>query len=92
MPFTDPETQAGAGYSAWQILTSAVNATKSLDDNVLTAYLKKNGAETIAGKVRFDGPQNYGDDLMRLKQVQDGKWVVVWPKEVQTPGKSIIVK
>ena len=92
MTFVDPETQAGAGYSAWQILTSAVNATKSLDDNVLTAHLKKNGAETVAGKVRFDGAQNYGDDLMRLKQAQDGKWAVVWPKDVQTPGKSIIVK
>ena len=92
LPFVDPETQAGAGYSAWQILTGAVNATKSLDDTVLTAHLKKNGADTIVGKVRFDGQQNYGDDLMRLKQVQDGKWVIVWPKEVQTPGKTIVVK
>ncbi len=92
MPFVDPETQAGAGYSAWQILTGAVNATKSLDDETLTQHLKKNGAQTIVGKVRFDGPQNYGDDLMRLKQVQDGKWVIVWPREVATPGKTIVVK
>jgi branched-chain amino acid transport system substrate-binding protein len=91
-PFVDPETQAGASYSMWQILSEAVNTTKSLDDNVLTAHLKKNGASTIVGKVRFDGPQNYGDDLMRLKQVQDGKWAVVWPKDVATPGKSLIVK
>jgi branched-chain amino acid transport system substrate-binding protein len=49
-PFVDPETQAGAGYSSWQILTGAVNATKSLNDDVLTAHLKKNGAETIIGK------------------------------------------
>ena len=91
-PFVDPETQAGASYSSWQILTGAVNATKSLNDDVLTAHLKKNGAETIIGKVRFDGPQNYGDDLMRLKQVQDGKWAIVWPKQVATPGKTIIIK
>ena len=91
-PFVDPETQVGAGYSAWQILTGAVNATKSLDDDVLTAHLKKNGADTILGKVRFNEAGNYGDDLMRLKQVQDGKWAIVWPKEVQTPGKTIIVK
>ena len=92
LPFVDPETQAGASYSMWQILTEAVNTTKSLNDDVLTAHLKKNGATTIVGKVRFDGPQNYGDDLMRLKQVQDGKWAVVWPKDVATPGKSLIVK
>ena len=42
--------------------------------------------------MRFDGPQNYGDDLMRLKQVQDGKWAIVWPKQVATPGKTIIIK
>ena len=90
-PFTDPETQAGAGFAAWQILTGAVTATKSLDDDVLTTYLKKNGMKTILGKLSFDGPANYGPDLMRLKQVQDGKWVIVWPKEVITPGKSLIV-
>jgi hypothetical protein len=26
---------------------------------------------------------------MRIKQVQDASWVVVWPKEVITPGKSL---
>ena len=39
--------------------------------------------DTIQGRLRFDGPTNYGDDLMRIKQVQNGKWVVVWPKEVR---------
>ena len=58
---------------------------------MLTTYLKKNGMKTILGKLSFDGPANYGPDLMRLKQVQDGKWVIVWPKEVITPGKSLIV-
>jgi branched-chain amino acid transport system substrate-binding protein len=45
--------------------------------------------DTIQGKLRFDGPSNYGDDLMRVKQVQDGKWVVVWPKSVAAPGASL---
>ena len=92
LTFLDPETQAGAGFAAWQILSGAVNATKSLDDETLTAYLKKNGMKTVLGKLSFDGPANYGPDLMRLKQVQDGKWAIVWPKEVATPGKTIIVK
>ena len=92
LTFLDPETQAGAGFAAWQILSGAVNATKSLDDETLTTYLKKNGMKTVLGKLSFDGPSNYGPDLMRLKQVQDGKWAIVWPKEVITPGKSLIVK
>ncbi len=51
-------------------------ATKSLDDKVLAAWLKANKVDTIQGKLRFDGPSNYGDDLMRVKQVQNGSWVI----------------
>jgi hypothetical protein len=69
-----------------------VRETKSLDDKMMSDYLKKNGAPTIVGKVRFNGTQNYGDDLMRIKQVQNGRWVVVWPKEFATPGSSLNIK
>ena len=41
------------------------------------------------GTLRFDGPNNYGDDLMRVKQVQNGRWVVVWPKDVAKPGAKL---
>jgi branched-chain amino acid transport system substrate-binding protein len=43
----------------------------------------------MIGKLRFDGPNNYGDDLFKLKQVQDGKWVVVWPSEFAAPGAKL---
>ena len=46
------------------------------------AWLKTHRVDTLQGKLRFDGPNNYGDDLMRVKQVQNGHWVVVWPKEM----------
>ena len=59
------------------MLEAAVNATKSLDDKVLAQWLKKNRVDTVLGKLHFDGPNNYGDDLTKIKQVQDGKWVVV---------------
>jgi branched-chain amino acid transport system substrate-binding protein len=26
-----------------------------------------------------------------VKQVQDGKWVVVWPKEYAAPGAQLVV-
>ena len=59
------------------------------DDKQIADWLKKNRVETIQGNLRFDGPSNYGDDLMRIKQVQNGKWVVVWPKSVAAPGASL---
>ncbi len=46
--------------------------------------------DTIQGKLRFDGVGNFGDDLMRIKQVQNGDWVVVWPKEVTAGGAKLL--
>lgn len=79
---TSVETQAAASWTAWQILEAGVNGTKSLDDAKIGAFLKANRVDTIQGKLRFNGTGNFGDDLMRIKQVQGGKWVVVWPREV----------
>jgi branched-chain amino acid transport system substrate-binding protein len=81
------EVQAGASYTAWQILEAGVLATKSLDDKAIGTWLKANRVDTIQGKLRFNGAGNYGDDLMRIKQVQNGHWVVVWPKEVANGAK-----
>jgi branched-chain amino acid transport system substrate-binding protein len=89
---TAVDTQAAASYTAWQVLEAAVTATKSLDDKVLADWLKKNRVDTIQGKLRFDGPSNYGDDLMVVKQVQNGRWVVVWPKDKAAPGAKLVVR
>jgi branched-chain amino acid transport system substrate-binding protein len=48
--------------------------------------------DSIHGKLRFDGPSNYGDDLMKIKQVQKGNWVVVWPKEFAPAGVTLQTK
>ncbi|MEJ7687378.1 MAG: amino acid ABC transporter substrate-binding protein [Variovorax sp.] len=89
MPNTAVETQAAASYSAWQILEAAVTATKTLDDKAIATWLRANQVDTIQGKLRFNERSNYGEDLSRVKQVQDGKWVVVWPKEWAAPGVQI---
>jgi ABC-type branched-subunit amino acid transport system substrate-binding protein len=91
LKFPDPsvEVQAAASYTAWQILEAAVTATRSLDDQVLGDWLKKNRVETIEGSLRFDGPNNYGDDLTNIKQIQHGKWVVVWPPKMAAGAKLI---
>jgi ABC-type branched-subunit amino acid transport system substrate-binding protein len=89
---TSVDTQAAASYTAWQVLDAAVTATKSLDDKVLSDWLRTHTVDTIQGKLRFDGPSNYGDDLMVVKQVQNGRWVVVWPKDKAAPGAKLIVR
>jgi branched-chain amino acid transport system substrate-binding protein len=89
VPYTHVETQVAGSWAAWQVLQAAVTATKSLDDKVLAQWIRKNRVDTIIGKLRFDGPNNYGDDLFKVKQVQDGKWVVVWPRESAAPGARL---
>jgi ABC-type branched-subunit amino acid transport system substrate-binding protein len=88
-PDISVEVQAAASYTAWQILEAGVVATKSLDDKAIGAWLKTNRVDTIQGRLRFDGTGQYGDDLMRVKQVQGGKWAVVWPKSHAMPGVSL---
>jgi branched-chain amino acid transport system substrate-binding protein len=87
---TSVETQAAASYTAWQILEAGVASTKSLDDKTIADYIRTHKIDTLQGKLRFDGPGNFGDDLMRIKQIQDGKWVVVWPKEVTAGGAKLL--
>jgi branched-chain amino acid transport system substrate-binding protein len=90
VPYPYVDTQAGGSFAAWQILEAAVTATRSLDDKVLGAWLRKNRVPTIIGTLRFDGPNNYGDDLFKVKQVHDGKWVVVWPREFAPLGARLL--
>jgi branched-chain amino acid transport system substrate-binding protein len=84
------ETQAAASFSTWQVLEAGVTATKSLDDKAIAQWLKTHQVDTIQGRLRFDRTNNYGDDLMRVKQVQNGRWVTVWPKEWAAPGAKLV--
>jgi branched-chain amino acid transport system substrate-binding protein len=92
LPDIHVEVQAAASYTAWQILEAGVRGTNSLDDKAIGAWLRANRVDTIQGKLRFDAAGNYGDDLMRVKQVQDGKWVVVWPTAFAAPGAKLRVQ
>lgn len=92
LPDTSVEVQAAASYSAWQILEAGVRGANSFDDKAIAAFLRKNRVDTIHGRLRFDGPGNYGDDLMKIKQVQGGKWVVVHPTQFAPPGVKLQVK
>jgi branched-chain amino acid transport system substrate-binding protein len=89
LPDTAVETQAAASYSAWQVLEAAVNGAQSLDDQKIADWLKNHQVKTIQGVLRFDRLNNFGDDLMKVKQVQDGRWVTVWPDQWAAPGAKI---
>ena len=88
--YRDLDMQGAASFSAWQTLGSAVEATKSLDQDKLAAWLSQNKVKTIMGTLRFDGKNNYGDDLQKVKQLRDGKWAVVWPPEFAKPGLKLV--
>ena len=90
VPYVNVDTQAAGSFSAWQLIEAAVTATKSLDDKAMAQWLKTNQVDTLIGRLRFDGQNNYGEDLSKLKQVQDGKWVVVWPRESAAPGARLL--
>ena len=90
IPYPLVDTQAAAEFASWQLIEAAVNATKSLDDKVLVAWLRANKVDTIYGKMQFDGLHNYGPEYTKVKQIQNGKWIVVWPKDSTAPGAKLI--
>jgi branched-chain amino acid transport system substrate-binding protein len=75
------ETQAAAGFAAWQILLTAVSEV-GVDNKKIIAWLNGHKVDTLVGRLSFDGYNNYGTDLNRVTQIQDGKRVLVWPKDV----------
>ena len=95
LPDTAVDLHASIAYSTWQTLEAAVNGAKSLDDKALAQWLRANQVDTVMGRLRWettaDGPVNYvmGQDLYKVKQVQDGKWVVIWPREFAAPGARV---
>jgi len=92
IPYTAVDLQSAIMYAAWQVLEAAVSSTKSLDDKTLAAWLKKNQVKSLFGTLRWDGPQNYveGSDLYKVKQLQEGRWMVIHPQQWAAPGAKPI--
>lgn len=82
VPYTAFETQAAASWTAWEILVEGVKAAGSLDDRAICDALHEKGATTtFAGRLTFDPAQNnFWETTVGIKQVQDGEWVMVWPR------------
>ena len=68
-----------------------MNGAKSLDDKALAAWLRRNHVDSVMGRLYWEGPTNYvmGKDIYKVKQLQDGKWVVIWPRDFAAPGAKL---
>jgi len=90
LPSQNVEMQSAGWYVGWQVQEAAVTATRSLDDKVMAQWLKTNRMNSIIGERRFDGPQNFAPSDFKLMQLQEGRRVIVWPKEWAAPGARVI--
>ena len=92
LPDNQVELQAAGSFATWQTIEAAVNGANSIDDKALAAWLKKHPVDTIIGTLRWETPSNYmpGARLYKVKQLQDGKWLVVWPPEFAAPGAKLL--
>jgi branched-chain amino acid transport system substrate-binding protein len=96
LPSTSVDLLSSIAYSSWQVLEAAVSGSRSFDDKALAQWLRKNHVDSIMGRLSWqgapDGPPNYvmGKDIYKVKQLQDGRWLVVWPKEFAAPGAKLI--
>ena len=87
IPYTAFEAQASVSWAAWEVLTAGVEGAGSLDHDAICDWLLNNEVDTIIGPIDFDpAQQNYYGDLSKVKQIQDGDWVVVYQEEFAKPG------
>jgi branched-chain amino acid transport system substrate-binding protein len=90
LPFPQVDYQAAGEFAAWQILEAAATAVGKVDEQAMAAWLKANTVATVIGPRSFEGNFNSGKADSKLKQVQDGKWVAVWPASFRPPGGKFI--
>jgi branched-chain amino acid transport system substrate-binding protein len=81
LPYPRADYQAAAEFAAWQMLEAAAIGSGRIDDKAMAAWLKANLVKTVLGTRSFEGKFNSGIADTKLKQVQEGKWVTVWPTQ-----------
>jgi branched-chain amino acid transport system substrate-binding protein len=81
--YTEFETQAAASWNAWEILTQGVKNAGSLDQQKICDALHSKGVDTtFSGHLTFDpAKHNFWPTTLGIKQIQNGKWVMVWPQD-----------
>jgi branched-chain amino acid transport system substrate-binding protein len=91
LPYPHVDSQASNEYAGWQILVDAIKGTKSIDDAKLAGWLENATVDTLVGKRDFKGLNHTSStDQQEIRQVQSGRWVSVYPKEMVTPGTKLL--
>jgi branched-chain amino acid transport system substrate-binding protein len=87
------DSQATASWTAWEVLAAGVRGARSVDNERVCNHLKGNSVDTtFVGKLRFNpAKNNFSKPRNLVKQIQDGRWKVVWPPalrvtKLQAPG------
>ncbi len=74
----------GPAYvAAFQVVQSAIERAGTLDHNELLKALKESKVETVLGTAYFY-PSGYGSINTYPSQIQQGKYVVIWPPDAAT--------
>ena len=74
------EATTGAAYAAVQVLANAIERAGKLDRDAIRDALAATDMMTVMGPVKFN-PDGTGQVQTIANQVQDGKQVLVWPKD-----------
>ncbi len=90
LPYPVAENQAASEFAAWQILEAAATGAGRIDDKAMAAWLKANKVQTVLGTRSFEGRLNSSAADTKLKQVQGGKWVTVWPAKFRPAAAAFL--
>ncbi len=83
-----PSTDAAYAYIGAQMIEQAIEQAGTLDRAKITEALHSGKFTSILGPFEFDGKGINKSQELFLCQVQDGKRMIVWPKDVaQAPLK-----
>jgi branched-chain amino acid transport system substrate-binding protein len=80
------DSQATASWTAWETLAAGVQGAKSTDNGRVCSWLKANPVKTtFVGTLKFNPAQhNFPPAHMAVKQIQNGRWTIVWPRSLRT--------
>ena len=92
LPYPIAEYQAASEFAAWQMLEAAAKGAGRIDDKAMAAWLKANKVQTVLGTRSFEGKFNSSVADTKLKQVQNGKWVAVWPEKYRPAAAGFLAQ
>ncbi len=78
-----PTRDSGQAYTPLQVLQTAVEATKTLDQDVLRRYVATHEFSTVSGVMKF-GNHGYATARNYLMQIQKAQQLIVYPASVKS--------